>query len=215
MRRVSRLQEHEFCSCNKEVIGTRICSDNITEMEYIMNNKIVKEIISWVLIIVIAFVLAMAINKWVIYKISSPTPSMENTFMVEEKVVILRLAYLFQDPERGDIVVFENPEEEDGDDYIKRIIGLPGETVEGHDGVVYIDGQPIEEDYLREDMEGSFGPYEIPEGHYWMMGDNRNESGDSRYWVDKFVPRKDIRGKALFKYPDFTWFRDIDYSVDK
>jgi signal peptidase I len=184
-------------------------------METIMKNKVVKEIISWVLIFVFAFLLAMAVNKWVIYKISSPTPSMENTFLVGEKVVILRLAYLFQKPERGDIVVFANPEEADGDDYIKRIIGLPGETVEGHDGMVYIDGQPLEENYLREYMEGSFGPYEIPEGHYWMMGDNRNESGDSRYWDDKYVPRKDIRGEALFKYPDFTWFHDIDYSVDK
>lgn len=180
-----------------------------------MKNKVIKEIISWVVILVVAFALAMAINKWVIYKISSPTPSMENTFLVGEKVVIFRPSYLFQEPKRGDIVVFANPEEADGDDYIKRIIGLPGETVEGHDGEVYINGQPLEENYLREYMEGSFGPYEIPEGYYWMMGDNRNESGDSRYWDDKFVPRKDIRGEALFKYPDFTWFGNVDYSLDE
>ncbi len=180
-----------------------------------MNSKITKEIISWVLVIGIAVLLALAINKWVIYKISSPTPSMENTFLVGEKVVILRPAYLFHEPERGDIVVFANPEEEGEDDYIKRIIGLPGETVEGHDGVVYINGQPLEEDYLREEMEGSFGPYEIPEGTYWMMGDNRNESGDSRYWADKFVPKGDIHGKALFKYPGLTWFQDVDYSIDE
>jgi signal peptidase I len=180
-----------------------------------MNNKVVKEIISWVIVFAAAILLAMAINKWVYYAISSPTPSMEKTFLVDEKVGVFRLAYLFDKPKRGDIVVFANPLNSEEDDYIKRIIGLPGETVEGRDGVVYINGQPLKEDYLWEYMEGSFGPYEIPEGHYWMMGDNRNISGDSRLWPDKYVPLEDIRGKALFKYPKFKWFKDIDYGLEE
>lgn len=180
-----------------------------------MNKKAMKEILSWVVVFAVAILLAMAINKWVYYAISSPTPSMEKTFLVGEKVGVFRLAYLNHKPERGDIVVFKNPVDPEEDDYIKRIIGLPGETVEGKDGVVYINGQPLKEDYLWEYMEGSFGPYEIPEGHYWMMGDNRNVSGDARIWADKFVPFEDIRGKALFKYPKFKQFKKIDYQLNQ
>ncbi len=180
-----------------------------------MDKKVMKEILSWVLVIAAAIILAIAINKWVYYAISSPTPSMEKTFLVDEKVGVFRLAYLFSKPERGDIVVFANPMDPEDDDYIKRIIGLPGETVEGYDGVVYINGKPLKEDYLWEYMEGSFGPYEIPEGHYWMMGDNRNVSGDSRLWPDKFTPLEDIRGKALFKYPKFKWFETPDYGLEE
>ncbi len=167
-------------------------------------NKALKEILDWVLVIVIAVVLALLINKLVIYKVSPPTASMENTIMVDDKVITFRLAYLFANPKRGDIVVFQAPDTPE-EDYIKRVIGLPGETVEVTDGVVYIDGTALEEDYLKEPMEGSFGPYEVPEGCYFMMGDNRNISWDARYWTEKFVKKDTIRGKAILKYPDFEW----------
>jgi len=169
-----------------------------------MNKKIIKEIISWVMVVVIAFGLAQVINKFIVYKISSPTGSMENTFMIDEKVVIFRPAYLFHKPQRGDIVVFPAPDEPE-EDYIKRIIGLPGETIQGIDGVVYINGEPLQEDYLKEKAEGNFGPYEIPEDSYFMMGDNRNISLDARYWEHKFVGFKDLKGKAVLKYPNFKW----------
>lgn len=169
-----------------------------------MSQKVVKEIISWIMVFVIAIVLALLINRLVIYRVSSPTGSMENTFMIDDKVVTFRLAYLFSGPKRGDIVVFEAPDSPE-EDYIKRVIGLPGETVEGIDGIVYINGEPLKEDYLKEPMIGSFGPYEVPEGHYFMLGDNRNISLDARYWKNKFVARKKIRGKAILKYPDFKW----------
>ncbi len=169
-----------------------------------MNNKLVKEIISWAMVIVIAFALAFLINKFVLYKVSSPTGSMENTFMINDKVEVLRLAYLFSKPERGDIVVFPAPDEPEMD-YIKRVIGLPGETIEGIDGVVYINGEPLTENYIKESWSGDFGPYEIPEGNYFMMGDNRRSSLDARFWTNKFVPFKNIEGKAIFKYPDFKW----------
>jgi signal peptidase I len=169
-----------------------------------MTMKVVKEIISWIMVFVVAIVLALLINRFVIYRVSSPTGSMENTFMINDKVFIFRLAYLFSEPKRGDIVVFEAPDKPE-EDYIKRIIGLPGETVQGIDGVVYINGEPLEEDYLKEPMYGSFGPYTVPEGHYFMMGDNRNESLDARLWNNKFVAFKKIRGKAVCKYPDFKW----------
>ena len=174
--------------------------------------KVWKEIISWIIVVAAAIGLAFLINKTIIYKISSPTPSMEATFMVDDKVVVFRLAYLFHGPERGDIVVFKNPEDAKADDYIKRVIGLPGETVEGKDGVVYINGKPLKEDYFNEKPEGDFGPYVVPKDSYFMMGDNRNISFDSRYWADKYVLKKDIYGKALFKYPDFKWLYHHSYD---
>ena len=176
-----------------------------------MDKKVFKEILSWVAIVVVAFALAFLINRFVIFKISSPTPSMENTFLVGEKVVTYRLAYLFSNPDRGDIVVFPNPDNEE-EDYVKRIIGLPGEVIEGIDGVVYINEKPLEENYLKEEMEKEdFGPYEIPAGCYFMMGDNRNESLDARFWEHKFVDGDKIKGKAIFKYPRFKWFGKIKY----
>jgi signal peptidase I len=166
--------------------------------------KVWKEILDWIIVLVIAVTLALTINKFIIYKVSSPTASMENTIMIDDKVITFRLAYLFSDPKRGDIVVFQAPDTPE-EDYIKRVIGLPGETVEGIDGVVYINGEPLEEYYLKEEMTGNFGPYVIPEGCYFMMGDNRNISLDARYWTNHFVEKDKIRGKALFKYPNFTW----------
>jgi signal peptidase I len=171
---------------------------------------ILKEVISWVMVVVVAFTLSILVNRFVLLKVVSPTGSMENTFMVGEPVYTFRLAYLFSDPKRGDIVVFPNPDDE-SEDYIKRIIGLPGETIEGIDGVVYINGEPLTENYLKEPMEGEFGPYDIPEGCYFMMGDNRNESLDARYWINKFVEKDKIKSRAFFKWKGFKWFKRIKY----
>lgn len=171
-----------------------------------MKNTIIKEILSWISVFVVAFVLAFLINRFIIYKVSPPTASMENTIMVGDKVFIYRLAYLFGKPDRGDIVVFKFPDDET-QDYIKRIIGLPGETIEVIDGIVYVDGEALEEDYLKEEPVGDAGPFEVPEDHYFMMGDNRNISSDARYWNDKYVHIDKIYGRALFKYPDFKWFK--------
>lgn len=169
-----------------------------------MTKKIVKEILSWVLVFVIALAISQIVTRVIIMQVIVPSGSMEDTIMIDDKVVSLRLAYLFNDPERGDIVVFPFPDNEELD-YIKRIIGLPGETIEGKDGLVYINGEPIEESYVTEALDSDFGPYVVPEDSYFMMGDNRNWSEDSRYWINKFVKREKIKGKALFKYPDLTW----------
>jgi signal peptidase I, bacterial type len=169
-----------------------------------MKNNIVKEMISWIIIFVLAIAIAVFINKVVIFKVVVPTGSMENTIMVGDRVITLRLSYQLHDPERGDIIVFPFPDDESLD-YIKRIIGLPGETVEGKDGYVYINGKKLKESYVTSTLDEDFGPYVVPENSYFMMGDNRDASEDSRVWNDKFVKRKKIIGKALFKYPNFTW----------
>lgn len=173
-----------------------------------MGKRILKEILSWGLVFAIAFLLALVINRFVVFKVEVPSGSMENTIMTGDKVITFRLSYLFSDPKRGDIVVFPFPDDEETD-YIKRIIGLPGDQVEVKEGTVYINGNPLEEDYLLEPMfddeESNFGPVTVPDGHYFMMGDNRNYSIDSREWENKFVSRDKIKGKAILKYPDFRW----------
>ncbi|MBH1940669.1 signal peptidase I [Mobilitalea sibirica] len=171
-----------------------------------MNNKVIKEIISWLIVMVVALGLAILLNKFVLYKVSPPTGSMENTIMIGDKVYTYRLAYLFHKPERGDIVVFSHEAEDDEEiEYIKRIIGLPGEKIEGKDGLVYIDDEPLEENYVTAMLDSDFGPYTIPEDSYFMMGDNRGISLDARDWTNKYVNRENIHGKAILKYPDFKF----------
>lgn len=170
-----------------------------------MGKRIIKEIISWVIIFAVAFFLAFLVNRFVFFRVSVPTGSMENTIMIGDKVFTLRTSYIFSDPKRGDIVVFPFPDNEEVD-YIKRIIGVSGDKIEIKEGVLYINDERMIEDYLLEPMrKEDFGPVVVPDGHYFMMGDNRNSSLDARSWDNQFVKKNKIKGKAIFKYPDFSW----------
>lgn len=159
------------------------------------------EAMSWIKTILFAVIIAFAINNFIIVNATVPTGSMENTIMPNDRIVALRLTYDFSDPQRGDIVVFKYPDDE-STLYVKRVIGLPGETVEVKDGKVYINGsdKPLDDSYIKEKAVGDFGPYQVPDGCYFMMGDNRNDSLDSRFWVNKFVKKEKILGKVYFKY---------------
>ncbi|MDO5136175.1 MAG: signal peptidase I [Eubacteriales bacterium] len=130
-----------------------------------------------------------------------PSESMENTMMTGDRIIGSRLAYkLGKDPERLDIVIFYAPDLEKTP-YIKRIIGLPGDCVEIKGGKVYVNGEELEEPYIREEMdEEEDMEFHVPEGQYFMLGDNRNVSLDSRYWEDPFVEKEEIIAKAIFKY---------------
>jgi len=167
-----------------------------------MSDKAKKELISWVKTIILAVAIALFIDFGVIVNATVPTGSMKNTIMEGDRVVAFRFSYLFNDPKRGDIVIFDYPDAPEGETvlYVKRVIGLPGDTVEVSGGKVYINDEPLEEDYIREDMIGDFGPYIVPDDSYFMMGDNRNDSLDSRYWNDKYVKKDKILGKVIFKY---------------
>lgn len=149
--------------------------------------------------IIIALGIGLFLNKYVVANAQVPTGSMETTVMAGDRILVNRLSYVFGEPERGDIVTFIYPD--DGETlYLKRIMGLPGETISGKDGVIYIDGEPLEKDFTQEISYEDFGPYVVPEGTYFMMGDNRNDSWDSRYWEHKFVEMEDIIGKAEVSY---------------
>lgn len=159
------------------------------------------EIMEWIIVIEVAVVFAVILNMFIIVNATIPTASMETTIMTGDRVFGSRLAYIKEDPERGDIVMFKFPDDEK-QLFIKRIIGMPGETLEMKDGKIYIDGSEasLEEPYLRVVPVGDFGPVTIPEDAYFMMGDNRNNSADSRYWNNPFVYRDKIVGKAVLKY---------------
>ena len=174
--------------------------------------KQIKEIFAWIFTIALAIVAAKLINNYVIIKAEVPTGSMEHTIEVNDCILGFQLAYLFSSPERGDILIFPYPDNPEVT-YVKRVIGLPGETVEIKAGAVYINGEPIAEPYLKEEMRGEYGPYVVPEDCYFMLGDNRNSSQDSRKWSNTFLKKEDIMAKVLFRYsPSFQWFSDVNYE---
>jgi len=173
--------------------------------------------------IVIAVVLALFVRTWVVQAFKIPTGSMENNLLIGDHLLVNKFIFgpaatgaermlLPVTPvQRGDVVVFKYPEDPERD-FIKRVIGLPGETLEVRDKKVYIDGKPLDESYVHYiqplgggqheftsfDVRDRYGPVAVPDGHYFVMGDNRDNSQDSRYWG--FLPRHYVKGKALLIY---------------
>lgn len=167
------------------------------------NNKtsFKEELFSWLKAIIFALVIVIFIQNFVIVNAMVPTGSMENTIMTNDRVIASRLSYLFNDPERFDIIVFRNPNNPDVL-YIKRIIGLPGETIMLDNGNVYINDEILIEDseFIKEDFLGTWGPFFVGENEFFVLGDNRNSSLDSRSWENPFVPKDLVVGRAIFKY---------------
>ena len=161
---------------------------------------------------VIALVGAWLLQHYVIVNAEVPSGSMKNTINESDRIIANRLAYSFGgEVERGDIIVFEFPDNEEIL-YVKRVIGLPGDIVFIKDGEVYINGTALNEPYIREKTEGEFGPYTVPEDCYFCLGDNRNDSSDSRYWNNTYVSKDKILGKVVLRYwRNFTWFEDPEY----
>ncbi len=164
------------------------------------------EILDFFMPMIIAVIVAVFLKSFVFASAVIPTGSMLNTIQEKDCVIASRLEYKFgNDPERYDIIIFYYPDDE-SKYYVKRIIGLPGETVEVINGTVFVtktDGEQIELDQSFVTVEkprGNFGPYVVPEDSYFVMGDNRNNSLDSRYWENTYVKREKIVGKVKFRY---------------
>ena len=157
--------------------------------------------VEWVAILVGAVLVALVIKTFLFQAFYIPSVSMEPTLKVKDRVIVNKLSYDFHDVHRGDIVVFKSPPGEETatvKDLIKRVIGLPGETVEAHNGRIMINGQTLEEPYLLDGVTtGEIEPHTVPPGHVWVMGDNRPNSKDSRYFgaidEDLIVGRAFIR----------------------
>jgi len=177
-----------------------------------------RELLDWIEIFVTAAAIALCVNSFLIANSRVPSASMENTIMTGDRVIGSRLSYRFHDPERGDIVIFRYPLDEKTY-FVKRVIGLPGDTIDIVDGAVYLNGsaEPLEEPYLKEPMEPEPDMhFEVPEDSYFCMGDNRNNSLDARYWqllaehdpsvnaepgkVYTYVKRDKLIAKVLFRY---------------
>ncbi|HAG70310.1 MAG TPA: signal peptidase I [Lachnospiraceae bacterium] len=163
--------------------------------------EIRSEIKEWIIVLELAIILAVVLNMFIVVNAVIPSASMETTIMTGDRIFGNRLAYINSEPQRGDIIIFKFPDDEK-QLFIKRVIGLPGETLMVRDGLVYINGSdtPLDEPYVNGEPFGDYGPVTIPEGGYFMMGDNRNNSADSRFWNNPFVYSDKILGKAFFRY---------------
>jgi signal peptidase I len=142
-------------------------------------------LLEWVAIIVGAVLVAFLVKTFLFQAFYIPSASMSPTLKVSDRVLVNKLSYDLHDVNRGDIVVFRTPPG-GGDgtikDLIKRVVGLPGDTVEAHDGRVFVNGKPLDEPYTHGASTSPFAAQKIPPGHYWMMGDNRPNSRDSRFF---------------------------------
>lgn len=152
-----------------------------------------------VVIIAAAFILALLLQHFVVKPFAIPSPSMEPTLLEGDRVLVYRLAYRFHPPARGDIIVFHPPGRDGSDPFIKRVVAIAGDTVAVHDGLLWVNGVPLEEPYLKEHpILGDFPETRIEPGFLWAMGDNRNNSGDSRVFGPVSVDL--IMGKAFAIY---------------
>lgn len=239
------MNKEKLDSINEEVQETKSQETDVQDMKVNKKtnkkdkkkNTLAEEIFSWVKTIALALILAFLITQFLIVNAVVPSASMETTVMTGDRLVANRLAYSFGKPERFDIVVFKYPDDE-SILYIKRIIGMPGETIRIENGNVYIEGEadPLRCDFVNGSMNTSDpikypAVYTIPkkgdniadytgisdssiydadgdgkfdEDCYFMMGDNRDNSSDSRFWQNTFVSENKIEGKAIFRYWPFS-----------
>lgn len=178
--------------------------------------------------LIVALVLALIIRTFVVQAFKIPSESMLQTLRVGDHLLASKFAYgvkipftdkyIFEgtDPQRGDIIIFQYPNDPSVD-YIKRVIGVPGDVIEMRDKQLYRNGQPVKEDYIRntdpdgvEPLRDNYAPVTVPPGKYFVMGDNRDNSLDSRFWG--FVDRKAIRAKAWRIYWSWGGLDDIRWG---
>ena len=165
----------------------------------------IKEIIKQVFIIIIVFIIVRTVQEIIILNAIVPTSSMENTIMIGDRIIGNRLAYINNAPERGDIIIFKFPDDT-SKQYIKRVIGLPGDKIQIKEGIIFINDKKLYEPYLKEEwiIDNDGYEYIVPEDSYFVLGDNRNDSNDSRYWLNTYVTKDLLLAKAECIYYPFN-----------
>lgn len=156
----------------------------------------------WIIPIIAAMALAFLINRFLVYNVYIPSESMVPTLNVGDKLVVAKI-YDTSKVKRGDIIVFYS--EELSEILIKRAIGLPGDHIEIHDGVVRVNNEEIKEEYVK-NPESSDGTFDVPANKFFFLGDNRARSNDARRWINPYIDASDIEGKAILKFYPFKDF---------
>lgn len=171
----------------------------------------------------IALILAFLLRTFIIEPRFIPSGSMEPTLLVNDRIIVEKVSYSLRDPQRGEIIVFYPPKspaiEDNTKAYIKRLIGLPGDRISIHDGKVFVNDRALTENYIAEppdyifpnqaqnleslssSQDSRYKSITVPQGYYWMMGDNRNSSNDSHIWG--FLPRQNMIGRAFLRFFPF------------
>jgi len=176
------------------LVASRIIVKRTYQIPQVVRSSIVETLDACIF----AAILSLVIITFIVQAFYIPSGSMEPTLMVNDRILVAKFLYRVEPVERGDVIVFRyplNPQR----DFVKRVIGRPGDRVQLKEGVVYINGQRLSETAytIRPDF-GNYGPVVVPEKQYLVLGDNRNNSEDSRFFG--YVPRANIIGKALFIY---------------
>ena len=178
-------------------------------------NRIMRELLNTAIYLLCVLGAVWLVITFVGQRTEVEGASMENTLHNGDNLIVDKLSYRFHDPERFDIIVFPF-QFQDNTYYIKRIIGLPGETVQiMDDGSIYINGEKLEQNYGMEVIKPetigrAAEPIELGDDEYFVMGDNRNDSKDSRYWTNTFVTKDEILGKAIFRYWPISEFKILE-----
>ncbi len=164
-----------------------------------------RNLVEWVIVVGGALLVAVVVKAFLLQAFYIPSPSMVPTLRVNDRVLVNKLSYKLHDVRRGDVIVFKSPQVVAEKDLIKRVIGLPGDTVETRDGEIVVNDEVLDEPYLPSDV--GTGPMEkvtVPPGQYWVMGDNRGNSSDSRVFGP--IPESSIIGRAFVKVWPITAF---------
>ena len=178
-------------------------SPGILKIRERLEDQKIKSSMKWIFEILVTLVFAAVVALMMFQTVTMQESSMEPTISVGDRFFINKAVYKFSSPKRGDLIVFRSNASDDAALHIRRVIGLPGEKVQIKDGKVYINDSeiPLDDSFVPEKPRGSFGPYEVPENSYFVLGDNRNHSKDSRCWKStSFVTFDEIVGKAVIRY---------------
>ena len=189
--------------------GEKMADNTANNEEPNVKKELLKEAFSWGKTILFAVAFALLFNRFVIVNATVPSASMESTIRTADRIIAFRLSYLFSSPGRYDIIVFPSPDDPETLN-VKRVIGLPGERVHIVEGKVFIndDPTPLRDNFVQGAITGDFGPYYVPEGHLFVLGDFRTNSQDSRRWHNPFVYEGNVLGRVIFRYwPGFQSLR--------